>query len=88
MAIKAVFFDLYNTLARFDPPREEQQARACRELGLTLRPELLPRAYLQADDFMARENACAGAESSPWGAYFSKAVRIQAAAYLLSGSGT
>ena len=58
VAIKAVFFDLYNTLARFDPPREEQQVRACRDLGLALRPEFLPRAYHQADDFMARENAC------------------------------
>ena len=33
--IKAVFFDLYNTLARFEPPREQTQMRAARQCGLT-----------------------------------------------------
>ena len=34
--IKAVFFDFYNTLGRFDPPREELQAVACGEFGIQM----------------------------------------------------
>ena len=54
--IKAVFFDLYNTLARFWPPREELQSRVAQELGLQVYTEAILQGYLQADDFMAREN--------------------------------
>ncbi|MBI4297348.1 MAG: hypothetical protein HY676_02315 [Chloroflexi bacterium] len=39
--IKAVFFDWYNTLARFYPPREEQQVAACRQLGVETSPQAL-----------------------------------------------
>jgi HAD superfamily hydrolase (TIGR01549 family) len=31
--IKAIFFDWFNTLARYDPPREELQGQALRELS-------------------------------------------------------
>ncbi|MDE2900494.1 MAG: HAD family hydrolase [Chloroflexota bacterium] len=55
--IKAVFFDLYNTLARFWPPREEIQAQACAEFGYTVTAEGIARGYLRADAFMSRENA-------------------------------
>ena len=55
--IKAVFFDFYNTLARFDPPREEIQARACGEFGIRVTPEGVTRGYALADDYMAREVA-------------------------------
>ncbi|MBI4307650.1 MAG: HAD-IA family hydrolase [Chloroflexi bacterium] len=55
--IKAVFFDLYNTIARFDPPREELQTAACREFGICATPEGIERGYVQADDYLARENA-------------------------------
>ncbi|MBI4297350.1 MAG: HAD-IA family hydrolase [Chloroflexi bacterium] len=55
--IKAVFFDWYNTIARFYPPREEQQVAACRQLGVEVSPQALRRAYPAADDFMTRENA-------------------------------
>ena len=55
--IKAVFFDFYNTLISFDPPREELQASACREFGIEVNPQALPRGYWVADDFMSRENA-------------------------------
>ena len=36
--VKAVFFDLYNTIAGFQPRREEVQAIAARDLGLDLEP--------------------------------------------------
>ncbi|HEY49023.1 MAG TPA: HAD-IA family hydrolase [Dehalococcoidia bacterium] len=55
--IKAVFFDFYSTLTSFDPPREELQASACREFGISVDPLALPRGYWIADDFMSRENA-------------------------------
>jgi putative hydrolase of the HAD superfamily len=55
--IKAVFFDFYNTLTSFDPPREELQAAACREFGIEVDCKSIPRGYWFADDFMSRENA-------------------------------
>ncbi|MBI4199091.1 MAG: HAD-IA family hydrolase [Chloroflexi bacterium] len=55
--IKAVFFDLYGTLARFFPPREEVQARACASLGISVTPDGLARGYATADDLMAQVNA-------------------------------
>jgi len=55
--IKAVFFDLYNTLVRFEPPPERQQAQACREFGLMVEPESFRRAFLTAAEFLIKENA-------------------------------
>jgi len=55
--IKAVFFDFYNTLISFDPPREELQVTACREFGIEIDRKAIPRGYWFADDFMSRENA-------------------------------
>ncbi len=55
--IRAVFFDLYNTVARFDPPREELQVEVCREMGMTATAEGIERGYVRADDYLARENA-------------------------------
>lgn len=55
--IKAVFFDFYNTLISFDPPREELQVTACREFGIEVDRKAIPRGYWFADDFMSRENA-------------------------------
>ncbi len=55
--IKAVFFDLYNTIARFYPPKEELQQTACREFGIEVAPEKLLRGYVMADNFMAQEDA-------------------------------
>jgi len=55
--IKAVFFDLYGTLAHFHPPREEVQAQACQSFGLTVTREGLIRGYLLADDWMSQVNA-------------------------------
>src|SRR3972149_431009 len=55
--IKAVFFDMYNTLVGFDPERGELQARICREFGLDVDPQAVRRGYPLADDFWSRENA-------------------------------
>lgn len=55
--IKAVFFDLYNTLAGFDPPREQVQTQAAGELGLRLERAGIVRGYADADNFMGAQNA-------------------------------
>ena len=57
--IRAVFFDLYGTLATFDPPREVIQANAAAHFGLALSPEGVDRGYHLADQHMSRQNAMA-----------------------------
>lgn len=55
--IKAVFFDLYGTLAGFSPPREKVQNQACQHFGFTVSREGLVWGYAAADAFMAQVNA-------------------------------
>ena len=54
--IRAVFFDLYGTLATFDPSVEEVQVAACREFGLAADPNGITKGYALADAFMAEQN--------------------------------
>jgi putative hydrolase of the HAD superfamily len=55
--IKAVFFDLYNTLVSYDPPREEIQAGVLKDFGIEVSPETLLRPIMTADDFIYQEHA-------------------------------
>ena len=55
--IKAVFFDFYHTLVHYDPPREELEARALKDLGTEISPENLRRPLAMADDFIYQEHA-------------------------------
>ena len=55
--IKAVFFDLYHTLVRYEPPREELQAKALRDFGIEVSAEALRRPLHIADDFIYQELA-------------------------------
>jgi putative hydrolase of the HAD superfamily len=54
--IKAVFFDLYNTLVRFWPPLEEVQRVACESEGITVTHDQVRCGYALADDFFSKEN--------------------------------
>jgi len=54
---KAVFFDWFNTLAQYYPPREEIHANACREVGIEVAEGKLNRGLLLADQFYIDENA-------------------------------
>ncbi len=54
--IKAIFFDFYNTLARFWPPLEQIQQASCRELGFNVSPEDITLGYSVADIYFNREN--------------------------------
>lgn len=55
--IKVVFFDLYHTLVRYEPPREELQARAFKEFGIEVSPEVFRRPLVIADEFIYQEIA-------------------------------
>ncbi len=55
--IKAVFFDLYQTLVKFDPPREEVQSRVLAEYGIQIAPQQLLYPIVAADEFMYAEHA-------------------------------
>ena len=55
--IKAVFFDLHNTLAGYDPPREVIHSRLLKEFGIEVSPEALLHPVMAADEFIYREHA-------------------------------
>jgi len=55
--IKAVFFDLYHTLVRYEPPREELEAEALKDFGIEVSPEVLRRPLFIADEFIYQEIA-------------------------------
>ena len=55
--IRAVFFDFYQTLVYFEPPREELHASALKDFGIDLKPEVFRRPLAAADDFIALEMA-------------------------------
>lgn len=50
--IKAVFFDLYQTLVRYKPSQEELEAKALENLGFKTTAEALARPILAANEFM------------------------------------
>jgi len=54
--IKAVFFDWFNTLALFEPPREDLHSQAYREFGIEVPPEKLTRGILTADKDWFKED--------------------------------
>ncbi len=55
--IKAVLFDWFNTLAHFDPPREELQSQALQELDIHVSPQKIIPGLLAADRDYFEENA-------------------------------
>jgi putative hydrolase of the HAD superfamily len=55
--IKAVFFDLYQTLVRYEPPREEIEAGVLKNFGIETSPAALVRPIIAADEFIYNEIA-------------------------------
>jgi putative hydrolase of the HAD superfamily len=55
--IKVVCFDLHETLAHYNPPREEVHARACREIGLQVDLDALRQSLPAADALWREENS-------------------------------
>ncbi|MBN1366680.1 MAG: HAD family hydrolase [Dehalococcoidales bacterium] len=54
--IKSVIFDWFNTLARYEPPRELVHSRALREFGINMDPVKLIKPLLVADKYYFEEN--------------------------------
>jgi len=54
--IKAVFFDFFNTLVYFDPPREKHYADTAAEFGVVISPEAVAAALPEADAWWRSEN--------------------------------
>ena len=63
--ITTVFFDLYGTLAGFEPSRYEVQSQACAEFGIEVSPDGVIKGYAAADAHMARENSVAPLSPNP-----------------------
>lgn len=55
--LKTVFFDMYGTIAGFEPSRLKVQSEACAPYGITITPEGILKGYKAADAYMARETA-------------------------------
>ena len=55
--IKAVFFDWFNTLAHYNPPREELQSQVLQEFGINISPQKIIPSLLIADRDYLEENA-------------------------------
>ena len=55
--IQAIFFDLYGTLAGFQPDRFQIQSQACAQFGIEVTPDGILRGYALADSFMSEQNA-------------------------------
>ncbi len=54
--IKAIFFDWFNTLAHYEPPRYLLHSQACHEVGIEVSPETMMRSVLVADRYFFEEN--------------------------------
>ena len=54
--INAVFFDWFNTLARYEPPREELHSQALKEFGIEVSPQQIMPGLLIADRDFFEEN--------------------------------
>ena len=53
--IKAIFFDFYNTIGKFDPSREELQMIACKSFGISVTHQGIVKGYAKADSYMAKQ---------------------------------
>lgn len=54
---KAVFFDLYQTLVRYEPPREEIETKVLKEFGIETSPAALVNPIIAADEYIYNEIA-------------------------------
>lgn len=55
--IKAVFFDLYLTLVRYQPSQEELEAKALKSLGINVTADALHHPILTANEFIYQQIA-------------------------------
>jgi putative hydrolase of the HAD superfamily len=60
--IRAIFFDWFNTLAHYEPPRYQLHGQACHEFGIEVSPEAIMHGVLVADRYFFEENAISPVE--------------------------
>ena len=60
--IKAIFFDWFNTLAHYEPSREELHSQALHEFNIEISPSKLVPGILAADKYFFGENALSPVE--------------------------
>ena len=60
--IRAIFFDWFNTLAHYEPPRYQLHHQVCHEFGIEVSPEAVMRGVLAADRYFFEENASSPVE--------------------------
>ncbi len=83
--IKAVFFDWFNTLARYEPPREALHSQALQEVGIKVSAEKILPSLLVADRYFFDENARSPVEKRP--AQKQRELYLHYQQLVLSGSG-
>lgn len=57
MIIRAVFFDWFNTLARYDPPRHELYGQLFRQFGIGISAGQIMHGVAAADQYYLEENS-------------------------------
>lgn len=55
--IKTVSFDVYGTLAGFQPSRYKIQSKACTSFGIKVTPEGIRKGYAMADSYMSKQSS-------------------------------
>ena len=55
--IKAIFFDFYYTLVRYEPPQEQLEASALKDFGINTDPAMFNRPMMVANEFIYQEIA-------------------------------
>ena len=83
--IKAVCFDLHNTLAYYDPPRAEVHAWACHECGIPVNSEAIRQSLPEADAFWVKEDSGSPVDKRPDKERF--ALYAEYEAKLIKGAG-
>ena len=84
--IRAVCFDFFNTLACYDPSREEAYVRVCREFGIEVKAKALARSLPVADKLWRNENSRSPIDDRPQKEQF--AFWTEYAIEALKGAGT
>ena len=64
--IKAIFFDWFNTLAHYDPPREELQSQVLKAFGINVSPQqVMPALFVADREFFEEQAALPVRQRSP-----------------------
>lgn len=63
--IKGIFFDLFNTLITYDPPREETQTNLLKKHGISITKKAISPAIKAGDEYFYSENSKSPIKNRP-----------------------